>query len=161
MLQHDLGRDERYIQLLRKYNALTLQVAIMADEKKELVNKLRIQEKDASQESYKHANDEEFMNKALQIVEDNINSKEFNSNMFVQEMGMSKTRIHNRLKSLTGLSISAFNRSVRLEKAVDLLNTGENSIAEIAYTVGFNDPRYFTKCFKKKYGKSPSDYINN
>jgi AraC-like DNA-binding protein len=68
-------------------------------------------------------------------------------------------QLYRKLKSLTNLSGNEFIKNIRLKKAVQLLETQNYNIAEIAYKVGFSDPSYFSKIFKKQYGKSPSEYF--
>ena len=76
-------------------------------------------------------------------------------------MGYSKTLVNQKLQSLTGQSIGQFMRNYRLNVAKDTLTKVECdiSVAEIAYAVGFNDPKYFTKCFKELFGVLPSEYF--
>ena len=66
-------------------------------------------------------------------------------------------QLYRKLKSLTNLSGNEFIRNIRLKRAVQLLETESYTVSEIAYKVGFNDPSYFTRIFKKEYGKSPSE----
>ena len=68
-------------------------------------------------------------------------------------------QMYRKLKSLTNLSGNEFIKNVRLKKAVQLLESENYNVSEIAYKVGFSDPPYFSRIFKKQYGKSPSDYV--
>ena len=102
--------------------------------------------------------DKQFMRESLQIIEDNMENFDFDVSTFTKTIGMSKTQLHNKIKAITGLSTSEFNRSIRIKRAAMLLQEREYSISEIAQSVGFKDPRYFTKCFKKTFGKLPSHY---
>jgi AraC-like DNA-binding protein len=70
---------------------------------------------------------------------------------------MSNMQLYRKLKGVTGLSGIEFIRTIRLKKAFQLLETATYSVAEVAYQVGFNDPSYFTRIFKKEYGKAPSE----
>lgn len=67
-------------------------------------------------------------------------------------------QLHRKLKALTGLNTSEFIRSQRLKSAVKLLEISDLTVSEIAYSVGFNTPSYFTKCFKDAYNCNPTDY---
>ena len=69
-------------------------------------------------------------------------------------------QLHRKLKALTGQSTTEFIRSQRLKLAIKLLKENKISISEIGYTVGFNDPSYFAKCFKQEYGTSPTEYLS-
>ena len=76
-------------------------------------------------------------------------------------MGVSKSMLYRKIKSLTGMTTSDFIKDIRLKYACKLLNDKPVSISEVAYAVGFSQPKYFTVCFQKKYGLTPSEYINN
>ncbi|WP_051291063.1 hybrid sensor histidine kinase/response regulator transcription factor [Pedobacter glucosidilyticus] len=102
--------------------------------------------------------DEKFLNKLMKLIEDNLEDPEFNVTSLVVEIGMSQTVLYKKIKALTDLSITDFIKSVRLKRAAQLLEDNQLSIAEIAYSVGFNDRKYFSKEFKKQFGKAPSDY---
>jgi ligand-binding sensor domain-containing protein/signal transduction histidine kinase/DNA-binding response OmpR family regulator len=103
--------------------------------------------------------DEKFLNKLMKLVEDNLEDPEFNVGSLVVEIGMSQTVLYKKIKALTDLSITDFIKSVRLKRAAQLLEDNQLSIAEIAYSVGFNDRKYFSKEFKKQFGKAPSDFL--
>jgi ligand-binding sensor domain-containing protein/signal transduction histidine kinase/DNA-binding response OmpR family regulator len=102
--------------------------------------------------------DEEFLNKVLRLLEENISNSEFNVNQFAAEIGMSTPVFYKKIKALTGLTVNNFVKSIRLKRAVQLLNQNAGNVSEIAYMVGFNDAKYFSKEFRKQYGKTPSAY---
>ena len=79
---------------------------------------------------------------------------------FARHLGMSRTAYYNRMKELTGLSPIEFIRQIRIKKALRLMDDGETSIMEVAYKTGFNDPKYFSRCFKAEMGMSPTAYLN-
>lgn len=103
------------------------------------------------------SHDEEFLNKVLQLLEVNISNPEFNVNQFAAEIGMSTPVFYKKIKALTGLTVNNFVKSIRLKRAVQLLEQNAGTIYEIAYMVGFNDAKYFSKEFRKQYGQSPSE----
>ena len=74
-------------------------------------------------------------------------------------MHVSRSTLFRKLKSLTGMSPQEFMRTQRLEKAVNLLEQGPLRISDVAYQVGFSDPNYFSKCFRKCFGTSPSSFV--
>jgi len=102
--------------------------------------------------------DEKFLNKLMTIVENNIEDSEFDVIKLVNEIGMSQSILYRKIKALTGLNIVDFIKSTRLKQAALLLAQNKLSIADVAYAVGFNDRKYFSKEFKKQFGKSPSEY---
>jgi signal transduction histidine kinase/ligand-binding sensor domain-containing protein/DNA-binding response OmpR family regulator len=103
--------------------------------------------------------DEQFLQKAMQTVEDHISDASFGVETFTQEVGMSRAQLFRKLKALTDHTPGDFIRTIRLKRAADLLAQGAGSIADIAYQVGFHDPSYFTKSFQKQFGKTPSEYV--
>ena len=74
------------------------------------------------------------------------------------ELGISRVQLYRKVKVLTGLSPVELLRQMRLERARTLLNSTTQTVAEIAYEVGFGTPSYFTTCFKKQYGKLPMEF---
>lgn len=105
--------------------------------------------------------DEEFLKRAVDCVHQHLSNIEFDHQQFMQEMGASKSTLYRKLKSLTGLNTSAFIRNIRLKAACTIIEESNNiRISELAYAVGFNDPKYFSACFKKEFGMLPSEYID-
>lgn len=102
--------------------------------------------------------DELFLEKLQKVIDHSVTKPDFTTDTFSNEMGVSRMQLHRKLKALTGLSTTAFIKSQRLKIAITLLKKGGLSVSEIGYAVGFSDPSYFTKCFKKEYGVAPSDY---
>ena len=88
-------------------------------------------------------------------------NSEFDVAQFCEQMGMSRSLLSKRLNEETGQSTAQFIRNYRLDIARQLLKDGSTNrnIAEIAFSVGFNDPKYFTRCFSKLYGVSPSSMV--
>lgn len=103
--------------------------------------------------------DELFIQKALVVVEKNMGDSEFNVESFVREMGLGRTALYQKIKALTDLSVADFIQNIRLKKAAQLLRDTDLSISEVAYKVGFNEPKYFSTCFKKHFNQTPSGYI--
>jgi ligand-binding sensor domain-containing protein/signal transduction histidine kinase/DNA-binding response OmpR family regulator len=104
--------------------------------------------------------DQQFIQKAIECVYRHLDDVEFDQAQFVEEMGTSKSTLYNKLKSLTGLNTSAFIRNIRLKAACKIMEETQNiRISELAYRVGFNDPKYFSSCFKKEFNMPPSEYM--
>jgi DNA-binding response OmpR family regulator/two-component sensor histidine kinase len=102
--------------------------------------------------------DEVFLQRVQSVVEQHLDEEEFSVEILGQEVGMSRTQIHRKLRALIDQSASQFVRSMRLQRAVDLLNQKAGTVAEIAYMVGFNSQAYFTKCFHEQFGCSPKEF---
>lgn len=98
----------------------------------------------------------EFLEKIKATILDHISNDTFGINQICLEIGVSRTQFHRKLKALTGLSASIFIREIRLQKAYEMLKETSLNISEIAYSVGFTDPGYFSKLFHEKYHYAPS-----
>ena len=106
------------------------------------------------------ANERPFMERIIEIMEANYSSSKFGVQELADLMGMSRTLLSKRLNAEAGLPPSQYLRNYRLDIAKRMLkeNVANRNITEIAYRVGFNDPKYFTRCFTKLYGVAPSAY---
>lgn len=102
--------------------------------------------------------DEVFLKQAIAKVEEKLSDELFDFDQFAMDMATSKSTLHRKLKSLTGLSPGEFIRNVRLKHAVQMLTNNTGNISEIAFAVGFNDPKYFSRCFKAEYGMTPKEF---
>ena len=102
-----------------------------------------------------------FMDHAMEILEQHYTNSDFGVTEFAEAIGMSKPLLSKRLNAEAGMSTGQFIRNYRLTIAKRLLmeNYANRNITEIAYKVGFNDPKYFTRCFTHQYGCSPSAYV--
>ena len=103
--------------------------------------------------------DAKFIQKATDIVEKNISNPDFSSDEFCKEIGLSRSSLHRKLIALTSQSASEFISTIRLKRAVNLLEQSGMSVEEVSYKVGFTSPAYFTKCFKSFFGRTPSEYL--
>lgn len=108
----------------------------------------------------KESSDEKFIQKLIQIIQENYKNPDYDATNFIQSIGISKTLVHNKMQTLIDQTPGNFLRSFRLNKAREMLLEKDNelTISEIAYEVGFNDPKYFTRCFTKQYGVNPSSF---
>ena len=102
--------------------------------------------------------DELFMKRVMEIMHEQMDNSKLTIDEFAQELGMGRTVFYQKLKSIVGLSPIDFVREMRIKRAKQLMETGEYNVSTIAYMTGFNDPKYFSKCFKKEYGVSPSEF---
>jgi signal transduction histidine kinase/DNA-binding response OmpR family regulator/ligand-binding sensor domain-containing protein len=128
-------------------------------------NRRRMKERFADQEEIEvntfvqNQSDKIYLEKAIKVVYENLDNSEFDVPQFCQLMNSSKTLLYSKLKSLTGQSATEFVRNIRLKEAKKLLqnNAHQYTISEISYMVGFNDPLYFSRCFRKYFGYPPSE----
>ncbi len=104
--------------------------------------------------------DEKLIEKALKLVEDNMANPDFSVEKLSRELGMSRVHLYKKLTALTGKTPIEFIRIMRLKRAAQLLGKSQLTVSEIAYEVGFNDPRYFSRYFKTEFGVLPSQYGN-
>jgi signal transduction histidine kinase/ligand-binding sensor domain-containing protein/DNA-binding response OmpR family regulator len=105
--------------------------------------------------------DKLFIEKALKVVEHNIKNENFTVLDFGKEMNLSHSQLHRKLKALLNQSANQFIRSVKMQRALQLLKSKAGTIAEIGYQVGYNDPGYFTKTFSNHFGYLPSEVNGN
>jgi len=109
--------------------------------------------------------DKKFIDKALEIIKQSYTNPDFDVTGFIDSMGISRSLLHKKLKNLAGQSASRFIRIYRLNIARELIirnrATHSLNISEIAYEVGFNDPKYFTRCFTRHFGIQPSAFFEN
>ncbi len=143
-------------------NVIKARIATLLENRQKLqsyfLNKIRFEptpdEIDKSQDR-----ENSFIQKAIQLVEDNLENEEFGIDLMIEELNMSRSSLFRKIKSLTGLSITAFIRSIRLKKAAHLILTDDElNMKEVAFQVGFNTYKYFKNSFKKQYNCLPTDY---
>ncbi len=101
----------------------------------------------------------EFLKKCIDIIESNLDNADFTIKTFAQEMGMSHRSLYDKIKNISGQTLNAFIRSVRLRRAAVLMLTENTNIAQAAIQVGFEDQQYFRQQFVKLFGMTPSEYI--
>ena len=102
--------------------------------------------------------DDVFIQRIMTFIEDNIENTELTIDEIAMHIGFSRSAFFKKLKSLTGLAPVEFLKEVRIQRAAQLIETGEYNFSEITYMVGISDPRYFSRCFKQKFGMSPREY---
>ena len=100
-----------------------------------------------------------FLGKLKQLIEKNLSDSELSVEDLGQDIGLSRTQLYRKVKSLTNYSPNELLRIIRLQEARRLLSVTELNISQVAYDVGFTSPSYFAKCFKEYYNESPADYL--
>jgi YesN/AraC family two-component response regulator len=102
---------------------------------------------------------QDFLRKCITVIEDNIDNEEFTMKKFSKAMGMSHSRLNQKVKAISGQRLNAFIRSIRLRRAAVLMLTENVNVSQAAFQVGISDPRYFREQFVGIFGMTPSEYI--
>ncbi|GGA82292.1 hybrid sensor histidine kinase/response regulator [Flavobacterium palustre] len=145
--------SEQILQL-NIHNLLTLRAVMQKKYSEQLLTLPAIINTESSQ-------DEILLQKLHKIIEDNIANVDLDVSYITSEIGMSKSLLYKKFSALTNLSLNEFIKNQRLKHAVEFFQKGETSVLSVALEVGFNDPNYFSREFKKVYGITPTDYIKN
>ncbi|WP_370445508.1 MULTISPECIES: substrate-binding domain-containing protein [Prevotella] len=106
-------------------------------------------------EKLSNETDKTFVTQLRKIIQENLGDSEFNVERIGDEIGLSRVQLYRKVKALTGHSPVEMLRKARLMRARHLLRTTEKSVSEVAYSVGFSTPSYFSKCYKDEFGESP------
>ena len=104
--------------------------------------------------------DRELLEKATSILENHLTDMLFSVDSLASALGLSRSTLHRKLKVLTNQSATEFMKFVRINKSIKLIENGMTNIDEICFKVGFNSHSYFSMCFKKQLGQTPSEFIN-
>jgi signal transduction histidine kinase/DNA-binding NarL/FixJ family response regulator len=103
--------------------------------------------------------DKEFVDQLLSIIEDQLNNPELDVEFICKKIGMSRTKLYQKIKYITGQSIGDFVRTFRLKKAMEIMTKEDVLLTEVMYRVGMQTQSYFTKAFKKEFGKTPTQFL--
>ena len=98
------------------------------------------------------------MNRLMAFVEKRLSDENLKIDEMAEAVGLGRTVFYEKIRELVGVSPSDFLKQVRMQRACQLLAKSRLSVAEVAYAIGFTDPKYFTKCFKKDTGITPTEY---
>ena len=102
--------------------------------------------------------DKQFIAQIMEYMEQEMDNPDLSIDTFAEQLGMSRSIFYKKLKSITGLAPIDFIREIRIKRAMQLIEGEAYNFSQIAYMVGFSDPKYFSRCFKKYAGVSPSEY---
>ena len=105
-------------------------------------------------------NIDQLMERIMQTVNEHLQDPDFNVDRLCEEVGLSRTQLHRKMKEITGISTGEFIRNLRLQQAARLIREGKINIAQVAYSVGFNNQTYFSTVFKKHFGRTPTEYAD-
>lgn len=104
--------------------------------------------------------DNEFLKRAIQCVNDHLDDADFDRDAFAREIGASQSTLYNKLRATTGMNVSSFIRNIRMKAIDDIIRQQPDlRVSDLAYKVGFKDPKYFATTFKKEFGMQPKEYI--
>jgi len=141
-------REQRLENIMRQYRELQEQLETSAS----AITKYRLEEPEITDP------DEELMNRLMAYIEQRIGDETLRIEDMAEAVGMGRTVFYGKVKELVGVSPSDFLKQVRMQRAQQLVAKSKLTFSEIAYSVGFTDPKYFTKCYKKHTGMTPSEY---
>ena len=106
--------------------------------------------------------DEIFLNRVLEFVHQHLADEDYDRDALAADMGASASTLYNKLRSITGMNVSAFIRDYRMKEARRMAEENPNlRVSDLAYSVGFHDPRYFSTCFKKQFGIQPKEFLDS
>lgn len=138
------------------FSVLKVRIRNILQNRQHLRETVLLSETNLTEIDYTSQLDKEFLDRAMEIINTELANPEFSINDFCQELGMSRTSVYNKIKTLTDQSPNDFIRIIRLNKSRELLLSRRYTISEVSSMVGFSDPKYFSTCFKKQFGISPS-----
>lgn len=105
--------------------------------------------------------DRKLLDEIKETIEENMVDSDFNVSMLQEKMGMGNKQLYRKLKALTGQTPVEYIRDMRMQKAAKLLKAGKFSVSEVMYTVGFSNSSYFSKCFSKAFGMTPTEFMRS
>ncbi|MFQ5632192.1 MAG: ATP-binding protein, partial [bacterium] len=156
----ETGADD-YI--IKPFDARELQVRVknLIEQRRKLrerfAKEITLQPKDIAITSM----DAQFLQKAMDVVEQNLSDPEFSTDMFAKQVAMSRMQLHRKLRALTDHSAHGFIRAYRLKRAAQLLQHQAGTVTEICYDVGFSSLSHFSKAFREQFGQSPSAFADS
>ena len=103
--------------------------------------------------------DEQFLTRFRELIMEQIDDEQLSVQSLSEQMNLSRSQLHRKLKALTGISPTVWMRKIRLEQAWQMLRQQTANVSEVAFAVGFSNLSYFAKCFREEYGLAPSDML--
>ena len=160
-----VGADA-YITKPFKFEELEVRINALLANRKKMIEKIQAEiSLQANTESEKQAAmhlsdpDQAFVTHATEILMQHLSDGDYNREAFAKDMAMGESTLYNKVKATTGQTVIAFITSIRLKEAQRIIQSNPNIlISDVATQVGFNTPKYFSKCFKKEFGIFPKEY---
>ncbi|TVR38508.1 MAG: hybrid sensor histidine kinase/response regulator [Bacteroidia bacterium] len=139
---------------------LMVRIKNLIESRKKMIEKFNLDFNSKPLNIIQQCAEDKFLKKALAVIEENLSNTELDVDFMTLQMGISRAQLYRKFSAVTNQTVKGFVKSVRLKKAAELLAVGELNVSEVAYTVGFSDLTYFTRCFKAQYNMTPSKYAS-
>ena len=160
-----VGADA-YITKPFKFDELEVRINALLANRKKMIEKIQAEislqtstESEAQAALHLSNPDQAFITRATEIVMQHLADGDYNREAFAKDMAMGESTLYNKVKATTGQTVIAFITSIRLKEAQRIIRSNPNIlISDVATQVGFNTPKYFSKCFKKEFGIFPKEY---
>lgn len=156
----ETGADD-YITKPFNPDLLKLRVRNIIESRQKLRSKFSQQIAIEPQEIALTSPDQELLKNAIEAVEKHMDNGEFDVNQLARELGLSRPVLYRKLPAITNHTPNEFIRIIRLKRAAQILSKYDLPISEVCYSTGFKTPKYFSKCFRELFGKSPSEYVRD
>ena len=158
-----VGADA-YITKPFKFEELEVRINALLANRKKMIKKIQAEvslQANVESEAQAHLSnpDQAFINSATEMVKKHLSDAEYDREAFAKDMAMGESTLYNKVKATTGQTVIAFITSIRLKEAQRIIRSNPNIlVSDVAIQVGFNTPKYFSKCFKKEFGIFPKEY---
>ncbi|MEX0314275.1 MAG: response regulator, partial [Allomuricauda sp.] len=150
------GADD-YIQKPFYISEIQLKIKNLLEGRKLLLKKLKKDLANNTESEYEKK--DRYLDKVNSIINENIENSDFSVDQLSAELGIGRSQLYRKIQAITGKSIIEYINFYKLSTAMNLIKEGNYSLKEIAFRVGYNDNRYFSKSFKKEFGNPPSHYL--
>lgn len=159
-----IGADD-YVTKPFKMSDLELRINNIIENRQRLQTEFRQQTAEETERAIAVAQpngDQEFLSRAIKCVYDHMDDADYDRDTFAADMGASASTLYNKLRSVTGMNVSSFIRDIRMKEAERLARQQPNiRVSDLAYRVGFQDPKYFGTIFKKQFGVTPTEFLES
>lgn len=162
---YSIGADA-YITKPFKFEELEVRINALLANRKKMIEKIESEvslqassEAEAQQEVHLSNPEQAFVTRAKETIMQHLSDADYDREAFAKDMAMGESTLYNKVKATTGQTVIAFITSIRMKEAQRIIQSNPNIlISEVAIQVGFNTPKYFSKCFKKEFGVFPKEY---
>jgi DNA-binding response OmpR family regulator len=156
----DSGAD-LYLPKPISINLLTLSIRNIFEQRQKLRERYLKNHHIEARELVHSSKDKEFMDKLLLIIDKELSNPDLDVDQLCNSIGMSRTKLYHKIKEISGQAPNEFIRSIRLKKAIEIMTHEDVLLTEVIYRVGIQTQSYFTKAFKKEYGKTPTQFLQD